>query len=213
MANANDKTILLEIAYGSEDAVDRDVDLFEEFYAGHFKEEALSRFVARARSRNRTLFVALCLAGALLVLPMAINPSSVFAAILLAMGVMLMVVGLYFAYRMATAERFCSENFGRLIDDEFAASRSVTKRVFAIRLSELGVTVNFGSQTAVKQTRRKGYEEIPGVHLTDDLVFIEGLTWVARFQTSDEEFSALCSLLKQRCAERFYDWRIALSGS
>ncbi|WP_139651640.1 exopolysaccharide biosynthesis protein [Raoultibacter phocaeensis] len=206
MAEANNESTVFEIAYGTEGTVDRDVDLFETFYAGYFKEKALARLVARARSRNRILFLALCIGGVLLAIPMAINASSIFAVILLAMGIALFGIGLYFAYRMVTAERYCKEHFGRLLDNEFAATRSVTKRVFDVRFTEQSVTVQFGSQTSIKQTRSKRYEDIAGVYVTDELVFIEGLTWLARFQLDERTFETMAALLQERCRERFHDW-------
>lgn len=206
MAEANNESIVLEIAYGTEGTVDRDVDLFETFYAGYFKEKALARLVGRARSRNRALFLALCISGMLLGLPMAINASSIFAVILLAMGIALFGAGLYFAYRTATARRFCEEHFERLLGDEFAATRSVTKRVFDVRFTEQSVTVQFGSQTSIKQTRIKHYEDIAGVYVTDELVFIEGLTWLARFQLDEHTFETMAALLREQCKERFHDW-------
>ena len=90
--------------------------------------------------------------------------------------------------------------------DEFAATRSVTKRVFEVRFTDSDVTVNFGAQTAIKQTRTKRYEEIAGVYATDELVFVKGLTWMARFQMEDEDFRRVCALLEEKCLDRYHDW-------
>ena len=80
------RTVLLELAYGSPANVDRDVDLFEGFYLAHCAEEALARMVQRTKRRSLALGACLCVAACLLAVPMAMNPSSIFAVILLLMG-------------------------------------------------------------------------------------------------------------------------------
>ena len=188
MTETKKAPILLALAYGASDAVNRDVDAFEAFYAKNFKDEALAKLETRERSRYRIFAIAFIVGALLLTLPMFVNPSSIFAVILLSMGCLLLAAGLFSIYRMATVRQRCIRNFDKLMGDEFAATRSVTKRVFEVRFTDSDVTVNFGAQTAIKQTRTKRYEEIAGVYATDELVFVKGLTWMARFQMEDEVF-------------------------
>ena len=97
------RTVLLELAYGSPANVDRDVDLFEGFYLAHCAEEALARMVKRTKRRSLALGACLCVAACLLAVPMAMNPSSIFAVILLLMGGGLLVAGALFLWRAAQA--------------------------------------------------------------------------------------------------------------
>ena len=182
------RTVLLELAYGSPANVDRDVDLFEGFYLAHCAEEALARMVQRKKRRSLALGACLCVAACLLAVPMAMNPSSIFAVILLLMGGGLLVAGALFLWRAAQARAYCGRRFRKLMDAEFAGTRSVTKRVFDVRFTEEGMTVSFGTKTAVKQTRSKAYADISAVYATDELVFVKGLTWMSRFQLGDEPF-------------------------
>lgn len=206
MTETKKAPILLALAYGASDAVNRDVDAFEAFYAKNFKDEALAKLETRERSRSRIFAIAFIVGALLLTLPMFVNPSSIFAVILLGMGCLLLAAGLFSIYRMATVRQRCIRNFDKLMGDEFAATRSVTKRVFEVRFTDSDVTVNFGAQTAIKQTRTKRYEEIAGVYATDGLVFVKGLTWMARFQMEDEDFRRVCALLEEKCLDRYHDW-------
>ncbi len=206
MTETKKAPILLALAYGASDAVNRDVDAFEAFYAKNFKDEALAKLETRERSRYRIFAIAFIVGALLLTLPMFVNPSSIFAVILLSMGCLLLAAGLFSIYRMATVRQRCIRNFDKLMGDEFAATRSVTKRVFEVRFTDSDVTVNFGAQTAIKQTRTKRYEEIAGVYATDELVFVKGLTWMARFQMEDEDFRRVCALLEEKCLDRYHDW-------
>lgn len=206
MTETKKASILLALAYGASDAVNRDVDAFEVFYAKNFKDEALAKLETRERSRYRIFAIAFIVGALLLTLPMFVNPSSIFAVILLSMGCLLLAAGLFSIYRMATVRQRCIRNFDKLMGDEFAATRSVTKRVFEVRFTDSDVTVNFGAQTAIKQTRTKRYEEIAGVYATDELVFVKGLTWMARFQMEDEDFRRVCALLEEKCLDRYHDW-------
>lgn len=206
MTETKKAPILLALAYGASDAVNRDVDAFEAFYAKNFKDEALAKLETRERSRYRIFAIAFIVGALLLTLPMFVNPSSIFAVILLGMGCLLLAAGLFSIYRMATVRQRCIRNFDKLMGDEFAATRSVTKRVFEVRFTDSDVTVNFGAQTAIKQTRTKRYEEIAGVYATDELVFVKGLTWMARFQMEDEDFRRVCALLEEKCLDRYHDW-------
>lgn len=206
MTETKKAPILLALAYGASDAVNRDVDAFEAFYAKNFKDEALAKLETRERSRSRIFAIAFIVGALLLTLPMFVNPSSIFAVILLGMGCLLLAAGLFSIYRMATVRQRCIRNFDKLMGDEFAATRSVTKRVFEVRFTDSDVTVNFGAQTAIKQTRTKRYEEIAGVYATDELVFVKGLTWMARFQMEDEDFRRVCALLEEKCLDRYHDW-------
>lgn len=206
MTETKKAPILLALAYGASDAVNRDVDAFEAFYAKNFKDEALAKLETRERSRYRIFAIAFIVGALLLTLPMFVNPSSIFAVILLGMGCLLLAAGLFSIYRMATVRQRCIRNFDKLMGDEFAATRSVTKRVFEVRFTDSDVTVNFGAQTAIKQTRTKRYEEIAGVYATDGLVFVKGLTWMARFQMEDEDFRRVCALLEEKCLDRYHDW-------
>ncbi|WP_303202932.1 hypothetical protein [Raoultibacter timonensis] len=206
MTETKKASILLALAYGASDAVNRDVDAFEVFYAKNFKDEALAKLETRERSRYRIFAIAFIVGALLLTLPMFVNPSSIFAVILLSMGCLLLAAGLFSIYRMATVRQRCIRNFDKLMGDEFAATRSVTKRVFEVRFTDSDVTVNFGAQTAIKQTRTKCYEEIAGVYATDELVFVKGLTWMARFQMEDEGFRRVCALLEEKCLDRYHDW-------
>lgn len=206
MTETKKAPILLALAYGASDAVNRDVDAFEAFYAKNFKDEALAKLETREHSRYRIFAIAFIVGALLLTLPMFVNPSSIFAVILLGMGCLLLAAGLFSIYRMATVRQRCIRNFDKLMGDEFAATRSVTKRVFEVRFTDSDVTVNFGAQTAIKQTRTKRYEEIAGVYATDGLVFVKGLTWMARFQMEDEDFRRVCALLEEKCLDRYHDW-------
>ena len=206
MTETKKAPVLLALAYGASDAVNRDVDAFEAFYAKNFKDEALAKLETRERSRYRIFAIAFIVGALLLTLPMFVNPSSIFAVILLGMGCLLLAAGLFSIYRMATVRQRCIRNFDKLMGDEFAATRSVTKRVFEVRFTDSDVTVNFGAQTAIKQTRTKRYEEIAGVYATDGLVFVKGLTWMARFQMEDEDFRRVCALLEEKCLDRYRDW-------
>lgn len=206
MTETKKAPVLLALAYGASDAVNRDVDAFEAFYAKNFKDEALAKLETRERSRYRIFAIAFIVGALLLTLPMFVNPSSIFAVILLSMGCLLLAAGLFSIYRMATVRQRCIRNFDKLMGDEFAATRSVTKRVFEVRFTDSDVTVNFGAQTAIKQTRTKRYEEIAGVYATDGLVFVKGLTWMARFQMEDEDFRRVCALLEEKCLDRYHDW-------
>lgn len=206
MTETKKAPILLALAYGASDAVNRDVDAFEAFYAKNFKDEALAKLETRERSRYRIFAIAFIVGALLLTLPMFVNPSSIFAVILLSMGCLLLAAGLFSIYRMAAVRQRCIRNFDKLMGDEFAATRSVTKRVFEVRFTDSDVTVNFGAQTAIKQTRTKRYEEIAGVYATDELVFVKGLTWMARFQMEDEDFRRVCALLEEKCLDRYHDW-------
>ena len=206
MTETKKAPILLALAYGASDAVNRDADAFEAFYAKNFKDEALAKLETRERSRYRIFAIAFIVGALLLTLPMFVNPSSIFAVILLSMGCLLLAAGLFSIYRMATVRQRCIRNFDKLMGDEFAATRSVTKRVFEVRFTDSDVTVNFGAQTAIKQTRTKRYEEIAGVYATDELVFVKGLTWMARFQMEDEDFRRVCALLEEKCLDRYHDW-------
>lgn len=197
------RTVLLELAYGSPANVDRDVDLFEGFYLAHCAEEALARMVQRTKRRSLALGACLCVAACLLAVPMAMNPSSIFAVILLLMGGGLLVAGALFLWRAAQARAYCGRRFRKLMDAEFAGTRSVTKRVFDVRFTEEGMTVSFGTKTAVKQTRSKAYADISAVYATDELVFVKGLTWMSRFQLGDEPFGEVCRLLEKECPGRF----------
>ena len=206
MTETKKAPILLALASGASDAVNRDVDAFEAFYAKNFKDEALAKLETRERSRYRIFAIAFIVGALLLTLPMFVNPSSIFAVILLSMGCLLLAAGLFSIYRMATVRQRCIRNFDKLMGDEFAATRSVNKRVFEVRFTDSDVTVNFGAQTAIKQTRTKRYEEIAGVYATDELVFVKGLTWMARFQMEDEDFRRVCALLEEKCLDRYHDW-------
>lgn len=198
---------LLSFSYGNLEGVADDVDLFERFYAAHFKDEALAGLVRRTRRQSLALAVPLCLAGAALFVPPFVNAASIFAFILLAMGVGLLCVGLFFLVRFACAHAYCERRFDRLMEAEFAGTRTATKRIFDVAFFETCVRVSFGAQTAVKQTRVKRYEDVKGVYATDDLVFVKGLTWMARFQMGDGRFGEVCALLAKKCPDRFVDWR------
>lgn len=202
---AVEEAILLEFDYGTSAAVERDVDMFERFYCERFGEDALQALSARMRKQYRSWGVLLCFAMALLAMPVLINASSVFAYILLLMGIGLGGVGCFFLVRAAHSEAYCKQHFDRLMQKEFAATRSVTKRVFHMRCTEEGIGVDFGTQTSIKQRRFRPYGEIGRIAATDDLIFIKGLTWVCREQMGDEQFRALGELLRERCPEAWDD--------
>lgn len=202
-----DSPTLLEIAYEAGDQVDCDVDTFESFYRRHFEKDALSRLERREGSRYKAYALALCFGSLLCAIPMVINPTSIFAVILLFMGGMVLVAGLYYVHRAVAVETYCTRHFEKLMMNEFAASRSTARRVFDIRCMEQVVAVRFRLSTAGKKEQVRSYEKISGVYLTDELLFIQGLTWVTRFRMGDEDFENLCAVLREKCSDRFHDWQ------
>lgn len=202
---AVEETILLEFDYGTAAAVGRDVDTFERFYCERFGEDALRALIARTKKQYRSWGILLCFAMVLLAMPVFINASSVFAYILLLMGIGLGGIGCFFLVRAARSEAYCKQHFDRLMQKEFAATRSVTKRVFHMRCTEEGIGVDFGTQTSIKQRRFQSYRKIGCIAATDNLIFIKGLTWVCREQMGDEQFRALGELLRERCPEVWDD--------
>lgn len=193
--------VLLEFEYGSPGAVDRDVDAFERFYRVRFGEQALKSLTERVRRQSLACGVSLCAAMGLLCVPMLINASSIFALILLLMGLGLGGLGVFFLIRAARAGAYCERNLDRLLDREFAATRSVTKRCFRVRCTEEGIGVEFGTRSSVKQKRFCPYGEISRICEDDGLLFIQGLTWMCREQMGEEPFEALTALLRERCPE------------
>ena len=200
----HDEPTLLEFCYGSSTNVNKDVDLFKGFYLEYFQEEALGKIVARTRKRALIGGLVLCLVAVLFVAPMIINPASIFAKIILAMGVVLLAAGLASFGMAMRAEAYATNRFERLMESEFTSTRSGTRRVFNIYFSGGSVTVSFGAQSSVKQVRTKRYEDIPAVYETAELVFIKGLTWLSRFQMGDEAFGAVCNVLKEKCSDRYF---------
>ena len=190
-------SVLLEFDYGTEMAVDRDVDAFERFYRTRFEAKALASFVDRTRRRSRICGMLLCFVMALLFIPVLVNASSIFAYILLCMGLGLGGVGVFLLTRSARSEAYCRKNLDRLLENEFAATRSITQRCFHVSCTEEGVEVRFGSRSSVKQKRFRSYEDIERAYVTDELLFIPGLTWLCRFQLSDDQFRELCALLQR----------------
>lgn len=203
MGKRQEEVAFLELTYGMLENVNKDVDLFGGFYLECFREEAFEKIVARTRKRALTGGVALCLVALLFAAPMAINPSSIFAKIILAMGAVLFIAGAASFVLAVCAREYGARHFERLIEAEFAATRSSTKRIFDIRFSEESVTVLFGAQSSVKQVRTKRYEDISAVYEAADLIFIKGLTWLSRFQMGDEAFEAVCGVLKKKCLGKY----------
>lgn len=199
--------VLLEITYGTKNGVNRDVSLFETFYRRYFMNDALLKFEKREKERCGAYALSLCGGALLCVIPLMINPASIFSNIILIMGGLIFATGLLFGYRALGAEKHCASCAESLISNEFMASRSMTKRIFKVYCTDQVAIVEFGLATAISQRRTKLYRDIPGVYLTDELLFIQGLTWVARFQMSDEQFGKICSLFEEKCADRFYNWK------
>lgn len=196
-----EEAVLLEFEYGSPGVVDRDVDEFERFYRTRFGDWALKSFTGRIRRQSLIYGISLCIAMGLLCVPMLINASSIFALILLLMGLGLGGVGVFFLVRAARAEVYCQGNLDKLLDKEFAATRSVTKRCFRVRCTAEGIGVEFGTRSSVKQRRFRPYDDIRCIVATEDLVFIKGLTWVCREQMGEELFGAFVDFLRQRCPD------------
>lgn len=204
---AADQTVLLEFDYGRPSTVDRDVDAFERFYRERFGQAALDSFTARVRRQSRMLGISLLVAMAALCLPVLINSASVFAYILLAMGLGLGGVGVFFLIRASRARRYCEAHLDDLLDKEFQATRTETKRVFHACCTDEGIEVRFGTKTGVKQRRHQPYDQMRLVIVTDELVFIQGLTWLCRFQMDEACYEDLIAILMRQCPQAVEDQR------
>lgn len=196
----NDKAaVLLEFDYGSEGTIEKDVDIFEEFYRNRYGEEAITAFANRIKRQSFTLGIMFCTLMVLLFIPVIINSTSIFAYILLFMGLALGGVGVFFLIRAKRSQEYCRKNFDKLLDKEFASTRSVTKRLFNVCCTKEGIQVVFGVKTGIKQKRFRSYDELKTIVITDKLVFIKGLTWLCYFQMSESDTVDLLSILKTMC--------------
>lgn len=198
---------MLMVSCGNVASVDADVDAFERFYAQRFRDEALASMTARARRQSLALGLPLVVGAGALVVPVLVNAASVFAWLLLAMGALLLALGAFFLARAGRAAAYCRRRFDQLLAADFEASRSTTKRVFDLVLDDEGIEVRFGTTSGVSQRRRRRWDEVRAVYVTDELVFVPGLTWVCRASTPPEGYAALIAQLAVRCAPGFRDER------
>lgn len=188
----------LVLRCGSKAGVREDVNAFARFYGARFRDEALGTLEARVRRRALVAGVSLCGISLLSAIPLLVNAQSVFAYLLLAMGAVLLAAGVFFLARAVRAHDYCEMRFDRLLAADFESACSETKRVFDLALDGEGIEVRFGVTSGVPQKRRLGWAEVRGVYLTDDLVFIQGLTWVCRTSTPPETYEALIAELRRR---------------
>lgn len=195
----NRAELLLEFEYGSESSIDKDVDIFETFYRDRYGKEAMSSFVNRIRRQYSTLGIMFCTVMVLLFVPVVINSTSIFAYILLCMGVALGGIGIFLLVRAKNSRTYCQKNFEKLLDKEFASTRSATKRIFRVCCTNQGIQIVFGIKTAVKQKRFRYYDELKKIVITDQLIFIQGLTWFCFFQLNKTDKEKFISILKTMC--------------
>lgn len=195
----------LVLGCGCKAKTQEDVDAFARFYSARFRDEALSTLETRMRRRALVVGASLCGASPLLAIPLLVNAQSVFAYLLLAMGVALLMVGAFFLVRARRAHVYCEARFDQLLAADLESACSETKRVFDLVFDDEGVEARFGVTSGVPQRRRLGWTGVRGVYLTDDLVFIQGLTWVCRASTPPETYEALISELCRRVSARLVD--------
>lgn len=203
MAKQAGEDALLSFSYGKTGGIERDVDRFREFYLACFSKDA--RFALEARMRRTSWFAAaVCFAGACFcVIPVFVNASSVFAYVILAMGTVLAGTGACLSVRAVRSGERAARDFPLLMESEFASSCSATKRLFDVRMTGEGVSVEFGTTTGVRQQRLKRYGDIEEVAVDGDLLFIKGLTWLCSFNMDEDDYRAACRMLEQRCSDRF----------
>lgn len=204
---------VVSIEYGAEGAIDKDVDLFEAFYMERFKDDALGRFVKRSKKSSFRCAVAAFVFACFFPIPMIVDSGPVFAKLLLFMGLVPFGVGVYFLLKCRNAQFRCEKDLEELVASEFYVSRTVTKRVFKAAFGAHDVKVFFGVKSGVHQKRSKAYADISRVVVTDELIFIEGLTWMCKFQMGDGVFDAVVHLLERKCPKAFVDERASLAST
>lgn len=198
----------LSFRYGNESAIDHDVDIFEDFYIDRYGKDAAAKVHNRAVGNQKFLGRFLIILGMATFIPKFILESeSVFAITLIITGFMMIAFGGY-TYRKALKPYEATEQeIKSLLTEEFAAARTKRNRIFDLSITDEGIETVHGVKTGVKQRHSKKWSDITCIDITDDLIFIKGITWLCRFQLGDERFNQIAKLLVDRCGDVTKDER------
>ena len=198
----------LLVHYGNELAIDRDVDLFESFYSARYGVDAAKKVHARTVKGQKFLARALIILGVATFVPKCIFRSdSVFAITLIITGLMMILFGIYTYKKALKPYEATEQEIKILLEEEFSAARTKRNRIFDLLITDESIETVHGVKTGVKQRHSKKWSDITCANVTDDLIFVKGVTWFCRFQLGDERFNQIAKMLVDRCGDAVKDER------
>lgn len=205
--------VLMGLRYGNEVGLDEDVDLFQVFYTKHYGREAATKIYDKMRGSQRTIGIGCVAVGIAATFPkLVFQMTSPFAITLLITALMLIGYGGYKLWQARKPYDPTDEGIAELLYEEFKGARTKRNRIFDLFVTTKGIETTHGVKTGGKQRHYKAYEDMTCVDITDDLIFVKGITWFCRFLLGEERFERLASILKENCGSVVNDERTGASA-
>lgn len=188
-------TLLLTVDHSDCQAISKGADDFAAFYLAVFYEDALIEFTNRRRKNYSMVLAFIALLMVLGIMPLLTGSTSVFAYILLFLGIAMMA-GIVFCFlRIRDAEAYCKENIRELFDSQLRLAQGPDHVVVESRFYEDRLEQLIGISRGAQKSRVRNYKDIPKVFVTDSLYFFQGAGWVPKALLTVEETEMLDSIL------------------
>jgi hypothetical protein len=180
---------VVTVQHGSKEDISRSVDFFAQFYQEVFREKMLQAYVSRQRKRYGLVLAIVLFLLVVSVIPALINLSSIFAILLLIMGVALFGGCIYLGFKLLHAKEDGEKNLPKFFEEQFrfAKQHSVYETMFTP--NSLIILSGDPKKKTARKTRE--YKDIPRVYETNDIFFFEGMGWVPKEVLRAEEQIAL----------------------
>ncbi|MDR3052367.1 MAG: hypothetical protein LBU48_00705 [Coriobacteriales bacterium] len=192
---------VLRVDHGDREQIGQSVDVFADFYGSVFREEILERFIQK-KTRQNSMMVGLGFFVFIVsLLPAFINFDSIFAKILLILGLAGLVIAGFYIVRIRRARERCERDFDDLLGTEFMRAKGPVSSVFESRVYDDYIEMLSGRETKKASSRSKRFQDIKAVYVSPDLYFFKGLGWIPKNRLSCEDSTVLDKIVEANFAD------------
>jgi hypothetical protein len=198
-ASAEQQEPLLIVNHGTASDIAQAAEAFARFYQQQFYTNIHGAFV---KSRRMVYIAAAIVAAILMVsglIPIFLNSNSIFAYLLLIMSAMLAVAIIFCLVKIRQAPEYCQQHLPEYFAAQIASAKRPDKVVRESRFYPKHVEIISG-EPATPKSKARPYQQIPRVYETEEIYFLEGLTWIPKQLLSQAEQKQLSEIISKEFA-------------
>ncbi len=186
---------LLIVDHGDKNAAARGADDFARFYKVEFYEHALEGFTRRRRRTYTMISFIILLFLLSTTVPFLLNSTSIFAYILLALGVIMVVALLYCLRTIKASRHYCKQNFETLFEAQLVLSNTRERAIAQTAFFDDYMEQLVGDDRSRQQRRTKAYRDISKVFETDSIFFFQGMGWIHKERLAEGDMLRLRNII------------------
>jgi hypothetical protein len=188
---------LLVVEHGNMDEIASGVDAFARFYVVEFYQDILASAIKKRRLIYLGVSALIFIFMVIGITPIFINPTSIFAYILLILSAIMLAGIIVCLLKVKNAPKFCKENIGSYFGSQLSTAKTADRAVRQTIFKDEHIEVHSGNPAKQLANKTRLYQDIPVVFETDDIFYFKGVGWVHKERLSQDQLDVLRSILDE----------------